>query len=1748
MRKKGSSKIKTIVTISRIELRDCHKSTELALTSVGTWKFSTRFIKRLIENLPVEMSSGFETFKVLTYNGEDTDKWREFSAKFMRYADMQDLSVAYLEGFKIPEGKEKLAEDDERKEKKAKALLTASLTSDAFAVIDDVTLTTAKEMWEALLSEYEPNDQEDLEDLEQQWSTAEFGDENENPKKLFVKLERIRHRMTLVSGEKGYSDVALITHIMKKTPPIYDALETNLRGQMSSLGLKEVKKRYELEWKAKAKSTSKSDKGVFNLNKKPGNPNKKPWKKFKGNCRHCGKQGHKEKDCFKKKNGEPKVNTAEPGKKVVKCYRCQKEGHIARNCPQKESVDTLFVGNVNFETLGTNQWCFTGLAADLAKTKVSIFDDNSLGDESAADVVENPPVDIADANKNKMDFVNLSDGSLSSKDDSYQELVSRNCQSDSSTETEWEDEDTITEPSYVFEAIPKLSPLKKKRDLGYDSDGDTISAPELMANIKIEDRDDESFEHIMGPSDELDLDIAVVHLDSTTCLNPSPSNVATELLTEEELRAIFGEISEDMSVEFHPINVKVEDMEEDEVANEFEINTINVYCEDIYIGNIVNGEFVNYLMDTGAMTHVENKKERMSSPKPTSVNLHVGEGTEVPCDGGVGNLYIQPKGHDSVIKLEETYCATKMKKPIISCGKLLEKGWKIEINEVGMNLKYERDDGYKLEVLCERGADGLYYMSAKPVKESLVYNNELSEQGGGENQWKDCEEEIDDSGNLKNKPRAPRPKVMDINEAHDKFGHKGEHLLRKTCKTLGIKLTGELKTCEGCCLAKAKQKSVSKTTNEVADKPGKRLFVDGSGPYSVGLNGVRYMVVVVDDHTRKGFVGFCKQKSQYGKYLHGLIDKLKGMELKIEFLRCDNAGENQKGFEKLCEENGITIENTAPDTPQQNGVAERRISLLIQRANAAMRHAQLTNEARELLWPEAVDCMNDLENITCTTLHDKCADELFTGKPPKIYPYLVEWGRIGFVTIRQKFKSKWKEHSFKAAMVGYAKNHSGDTYRMYNPKTKKVIESRDIKWADFNRPDPYRGVPIFQEDPDLLNLQPGFDDKENVTGLIDEAPHVIPDIPEPVPLDTVAGRMVEDATEPVADKDKSEDAEVEASKQKALRVERELRRLDTSYNPVQHHQTMSKATLIEEDKPTGDEISKELHFVFNTALSSDPGEPKTYKAAMEGPESDQWKVSYAAEIMNFIKRGSWKKVPRENARKLGKTIIKVKPVFKKKNEQDGSIRFKSRIVTKGFQQIPGVDFTESFSPVATDTSIRTGLILVCDKQEEDWTCEVIDVEAAFLEGKIESPTFIEWPDGMVEFGFITEEERELYCIQLTKSMYGNVNAALIWFKTYENYLTKQMGMEQCRSDPCVFYLKENDKVSLVTMIFVDDTTLYGLKEKIEWFKKKLKERFNISDLGRLRKHLGVWYEWKMGKDGIEIEATMDQLVESIIQAYETHTNSEVKEYSTPGKPGDCLAKNTDDESTDPEQYRSIVGKIMYLVTKLFPEGANAARELAKHFANPGKEHWEAVERYVGYLKRNRNEIKLTYRKPREIRALATVDSNYATNKEDRRSITGAIFTVGGIITNWISKTQPVVTLASTDAEYYALTTAAQEVIFTQQLLSEISQPILPGILLEDNTGAIFLVKNKQVSSRTKHISIRQHFIRERVADGEIVVKYTRSENNEGDIATKNNPEAIHMKHAQNIRDGKIYAWRNWNEIIRDINEMSECSEGGCYEL
>ena len=604
-----------------------------------------------------------------------------------------------------------------------------------------------------------------------------------------------------------------------------------------------------------------------------------------------------------------------------------------------------------------------------------------------------------------------------------------------------------------------------------------------------------------------------------------------------------------------------------------------------------------------------------------------------------------------------------------------------------------------------------------------------------------------------------------------------------------------------------------------------------------------------------GFTYFLKTKDEVRFKMDMLINQAKILGHEIRIVRCDNAGENVRHIQDIAKENNLKMEFTSPYTPQMNGVVERRIAVLKLRSQAMLNQADLTLDLRNKLWTEAVRCANVLENITSTAANPETPFELFVKRKSTLYDHLIEFGRIGYVTDKRNMKANWKNQAHRGIMVGYADSKPSDTYRMYMYETGQVVESRDIAWYDWEPRQAKDKMPgVFETNgrwTDEREVESGIDEDNYIeisweeesptsngtqtqTQIICALPKssIIPAANRPSMIPTPAKAVK--FSVPIMTQSK-----VESPVQKPLRPNSKptptvmTRSMMQSMSPSIRTRSQSQGT---KSTPTQQshslEMDTEYEQVYDTTIVSDPNEPKSIWKALKSSEKEQWKEAAISELKNFYSRDSWKIVPRSMAKDMEKTIIGSKWVFKKKSEADGSIRFKCRVVSKGYMQIPGIDYTERYSPVACDTTVRLVITYALYKHKENWDCELIDIEAAFLEGDIDKPTFMEWPPGMMLLGQADEETIQHKCIMLNKSIYGNVDAALRFYRAYSKHLMDQMGMERSKVNSCLFYLyDELGRIALVAVCHVDDTLLVGTPERIKSFKEQLKVRFNLKELG-----------------------------------------------------------------------------------------------------------------------------------------------------------------------------------------------------------------------------------------------------------------------------------------------------------------------------
>ena len=364
--------------------------------------------------------------------------------------------------------------------------------------------------------------------------------------------------------------------------------------------------------------------------------------------------------------------------------------------------------------------------------------------------------------------------------------------------------------------------------------------------------------------------------------------------------------------------------------------------------------------------------------------------------------------------------------------------------------------------------------------------------------------------------------------------------------------------------------------------------------------------------------------------------------------------------------------------------------------------------------------------------------------------------------------------------------------------------------------------------------------------------------------------------------------------------------------------------------------------------------------------------------------------------------------------------------------------------------------------------------------------------------FEVKGKEHLVC-KLNKSLYGLKQSSRCWNSVLDEHL-KSIGFTQTESDPCI-YVKEEDGDTLIVAIHVDDIILAGkTDEKIAKVKESIAERFQVKDMGELKYILGLQVIQEDGKVWIG----QPTYTASIIKKYGMEN---CKPVETPVDLSSKLVSAMEDsELFNKEEYQSAVGSLLYLSSATRPDITFAVNNVAKFSANPTNEHWTAVKRIFRYLKGTVN-YGLLYSENASPDCVGFSDADWAGDLNDRKSTSGYTFQINGAAVSWRSKKQTCVALSTAEAEYIALSAAAQEALWMRQLLTDLNVNIdEPVTIYEDNQSAIAMSKNPQFHRRSKHIDIKYHFVRDQVEKKTLTVLYCPTGSMLADLFTKGIPK------------------------------------------
>lgn len=508
------------------------------------------------------------------------------------------------------------------------------------------------------------------------------------------------------------------------------------------------------------------------------------------------------------------------------------------------------------------------------------------------------------------------------------------------------------------------------------------------------------------------------------------------------------------------------------------------------------------------------------------------------------------------------------------------------------------------------------------------------------------------------------------------------------------------------------------------------------------------------------------------------------------------------------------------------------------------------------------------------------------------------------------------------------------------------------------------------------------------------------------------------------------------------------------------------------------------------------------EATSHSTRGKEWEKAIMDEYNSIMRNNTWKLVPRPTNRQ----VITCKWVFKHKKDQFGRItRLKARLVARGFSQVYGIDYLDTYAPVAKLASIR---ILFAIAAAFDLEIHQMDVITAFLANTLHEEIYMEQPEGFTD----DEHEMDMVC-ELGKSLYGLKQSARLWNQKLDRYLRK-IGFFQTNADHCV-YVNKNSGV--IVALWVDDLIIFGNDlVGVELLKSQLKLKFEMKDMGELRYFLGI----QVHRDRTEkmLQIFQRGYVNMILERFGMQNSAPV---STPIATGTKLVKTTETSTTtDLKQYQSNVGSQMYAMLCTRPDLAYAISQISQFSSNPSTIHESAAKRVLRYLNGTRN-FGITFNGSRGLILEGYSDADWGAG-EDRKSISGYVFTLGGGAISWSSKKQATTALSTTEAEYIALVQSAKESIWIQGLLQELGYTAVnSNIIYGDNQGSIALANNPEYHARTKHIDIQYHFIRECVQNNKVALKYCPTADMVADGMTKALPKEKHLDLLTKMGVGEI---------------------------
>ncbi|XP_070672688.1 retrovirus-related Pol polyprotein from transposon RE1 isoform X1 [Malus domestica] len=609
---------------------------------------------------------------------------------------------------------------------------------------------------------------------------------------------------------------------------------------------------------------------------------------------------------------------------------------------------------------------------------------------------------------------------------------------------------------------------------------------------------------------------------------------------------------------------------------------------------------------------------------------------------------------------------------------------------------------------------------------------------------------------------------------HKRLGHPSSSIFRRVLSINNLALQGKQTVdffCSDCALAKNHKLPFGVTSSSTTQSL-QLLHCDLWGPASVTSNsGFKYYLLLVDDFSKYSWFFPLKSKSDvFSTFVtfKNYVENFSGNKIKI--LRSDSGGEfTNNSLASFLREHGILHQFSCPHTPEQNGCAERKHRHLVETARTLL----VASHVPHIFWVEAFSTALYLINRLPISGLTKSPWEPLFNHPPD-YSKLKVFGCQCYPWLKPYIHSKLDAKSKSCVFLGYSLQHKG--YRCLDPITSRIYISRHVVFDEHSYP--------FQS----LQISSSSSGSSSSTSSSFLDLHFHKHFSSSPNASTSSAPRCSSAPTSITTQHSSSHQTVDTSPNCSSSVsisDSSLLPLQPSHLPISANThpmiTRSKAGIFKTRAyaATKHPLPVDLDFV-----------PSTY---LQASKHAHWRAAMQVEYNALITTGSWSLVPSHPSQ----NVVGCKWVFRIKKNPDGTIdRHKARLVAKGFHQ-QGVDFQETFSPIAKPVTIRILLTLAI---QHDWFLNQVDISNAFLHGDLKEDVYMQQPPG-----FVDPNSPSFVC-KLQKSLYGLKQAPRAWFDKLFQAL-RTLGFHQSQSDASLFVL--NGSHLVIVLVYVDDILVIG---------------------------------------------------------------------------------------------------------------------------------------------------------------------------------------------------------------------------------------------------------------------------------------------------------------------------------------------------